>query len=181
VPHADTGMGEAIMEIFPRADAFLLGRGTYDIFAGSWPKVTDENDLIAMKLNALPKHVASRSRKNFEWHNSSHVADVVRDVAALKARYSGELQVHGSPGLLQTLIEHDLIDEYNLFIFPVVIGSGKRLFGSGSMPATMKLKSVKSTENGIVIATYHRAGGLATGEFDVNEEVSSKDIFERNM
>jgi dihydrofolate reductase len=180
VPHADEGMGAAIMDIFPRASAFLLGRGTYDIFAASWPKVTDENDPVAVKLNGLPKHVASRSQTQFAWNNSTHIADVARDVAALKTRYDGELQVHGSPGLLQTLIEHDLIDEYNLFIFPVVLGAGKRLFGSGTMPGTMKLVSSTVTENGTIIAKYHRAGPLKTGEFDVDAQTGSMDIIERN-
>ncbi len=180
VPHADEGMGAAIMDIFPRASAFLLGRGTYDIFAASWPKVTDENDPVAVKLNGLPKHVASRSRTSFDWNNSTHIADVVRDIPALKARYDGELQVHGSPGLLQTLIEHDLIDEYNLFIFPVVLGAGKRLFGSGTIPGTMKLVKSTVTESGNIIATYHRAGPLTTGEFDVDENTGSMDVIERN-
>jgi dihydrofolate reductase len=180
VPHADEGMGAAIMDIFPRASAFLLGRGTYDIFAASWPKVTDPNDPVAVKLNGLPKHVASRSRTSFDWNNSTHIADVVRDVAALKARYDGELQVHGSPGLLQTLIEHDLIDEYNLFIFPVVLGCGKRLFGAGAMPGTMKLVRSTVTESGNIIATYERAGPLKTGEFDVDENTGSMDVIERN-
>jgi dihydrofolate reductase len=180
VPHADEGMGAAIMDIFPRASAFLLGRGTYDIFAASWPKVTDPNDPVAAKLNGLPKHVASRSRTSFDWNNSTHIADVVRYVPVLKARYDGELQVHGSPGLLQTLIEHDLIDEYNLFIFPVVLGSGKRLFGSGAMPGTMKLVKSSVTESGNIIATYERAGPLKTGEFDVDEETGSMDVIERN-
>jgi dihydrofolate reductase len=180
VPHADEGMGAAIMEIFPRASAFLLGRGTYDIFAASWPKVTDPNDPVAVKLNGLPKHVASRSRSSFDWNNSTHIPDVARDVPELKARYDGEIQVHGSPGLLQTLIEQDLIDEYNIFIFPVVLGSGKRLFGAGAMPGTMKLIKSTTTENGTIIATFERGGPLKTGEFDVDEETGSMDVIERN-
>ena len=180
VPHADEGMGAAIMDIFSRTEAFLLGRGTYDIFAASWPKVTDPNDPVAAKLNGLPKHVASRTQTQFEWNNSVHIADVVRDVTALKARYDGELQVHGSPGLLQTLIKHDLIDEYNLFIFPVVLGSGKRLFGEGAMASTMKLVKSTITESGTIIASYQRAGALKTGEFDVNEQTGSMDVIERN-
>jgi dihydrofolate reductase len=180
VPHADEGMGAAIMDIFSRGEAYLLGRGTYDIFAASWPKVTDPNDPVAVKLNSLPKHVASRSQNMFEWNNSTHIADVVRDVPALKAQYQGEVQVHGSPGLLQTLIEHDLIDEYHLFIFPVVLGSGKRLFGSGALPGTMKLINSTATEAGTIIATYHRAGPLKTGEFDVDEETGSMDVIDRN-
>jgi dihydrofolate reductase len=175
VPHADAGMGAAIMDIFPRASAILLGRGTYDIFAASWP-----NDPVAVKLNGLPKHVASRSRTSFDWNNSTHIADVARGVPALKARYDGEIQVHGSPDLIQTLLKEDLIDEYLLFIFPVVLGSGKRLFGSGAMPGTMRLVSSTVTESGTVIVKYERAGPLKTGEFDVDEQTGSMDIIERN-
>ena len=98
----------------------------------------------------------------------------------MKARYDGELQVHGSPGLLQTLIKHDLIDEYNLFIFPVVLGSGKRLFGEGAMASTMKLVKSTVTESGTIIASYQRAGALKTGEFDVDEQTGSMDVIERN-
>ncbi len=180
VPHADEGMGAAIMDIFSRTSAFLLGRGTYDIFAASWPKVTDPNDPVAVKLNGLPKHVASRSQTSFDWNNSTHVADVAHGVSALKERYDGEIQVHGSPGLIQTLLKEDLIDEYHLFIFPVVLGSGKRLFGDGAMPGTMKLMSSTVTENGTIIVKYERAGPLETGEFDVNEQTGSMDIIEGN-
>lgn len=128
VPHADAVMGETMVEIFPKADAFLLGRGTYDIFAAHWPRVTDAEDPVASALNSLPKHVASRTRSRFDWSRSLHVGDVVAEVPALKARYPRELQVHGSWGLCQTLIAHDLIDEYRLLVFPVVLGTGKRLF-----------------------------------------------------
>lgn len=165
VPHADEDMVKTMFAILERAGAFLLGRGTYDIFAASWPKVAGETDPIATNLNKLPKHVASRSRTSFDWHNSHHIADVVRDVAALKAATTGELQVHGSPGLAQTLIEHDLIDQYNLLIFPVVLGSGKRLFGTGTMPANLKLVSTSQSSTGTLIASYRRGGPLKTGSF----------------
>jgi dihydrofolate reductase len=164
-PHADPVFGETIVGIFANADAFLLGRGTYDIFAGHWPRVTDPADPVASALNSLPKHVASRTRSRFDWNRSQHVGDVVAEVPALKARYPRELQVHGSWGLAQTLLAHDLIDEYRLLVFPVVLGTGKRLFGSGAAPATLKLVSSRTTSTGAVISVYRRAGSLKTGSF----------------
>ena len=164
-PHVDPVFGETIVGIFANADAFLLGRGTYDIFAAHWPRVTDPADPVATALNSLPKHVASRTRSRFDWNGSQHVGDVVAEVPALKARYPRELQVHGSWGLAQTLLAHDLIDEYRLLVFPVVLGTGKRLFGSGAVPATLKLVSSRTTGTGTVISVYRRAGSLKTGSF----------------
>ena len=164
-PLADADMGRTMVEIFSRADAFLLGRTTYDIFSAYWPRVTDPGDLIATKLNTLPKFVASRTRDTFDWRNSEHVKDVEHHVQGIKARFDREVQVHGSCGLAQTLIRHDLIDEYRLLTFPVVLGSGKRLFGAGAMPATLKLMSCTTTPSGVIIAVYRRAGKLRTGSF----------------
>jgi dihydrofolate reductase len=164
-PHADADMGAIIVELFSKADAFLLGRRTYDIFAAHWPRVQDSDDPVATGLNSLPKHVASRTRTSFDWHNSSPVRDVVDGVAALKQRYAREIQVHGSIGLAQTLIENDLVDEYRLLIFPVVLGQGKRLFGRGAMPATMALQHCSTTGAGVVYCVYRRAGALKTGSF----------------
>ena len=164
-PHIDSVFGETITGIFANADAFLLGRGTYDIFAAHWPRVTEAGDPVATALNALPKHVASRTRTAFDWNRSRRVADVVAEVPALKERYPRELQVHGSWGLCQTLIAHDLIDEYRLLVFPVVLGTGKRLFGAGAVPATLSLVSSKTTSTGTIISVYRRAGALKTGSF----------------
>lgn len=165
MPHADADMGAAMDDIFANADAFLLGRKTYDIFAGHWPKVTDPDNLVVVKLNTLPKHVASRTQVTFDWSGSEVVRDVVGEVAALKNRYPREIQVHGSAGLAQTLIEHDLIDEYRLLTFPVVHGSGKRLFGSGTIPVSFSLVRSTVTSTGAVISVYRPAGGLRTGTF----------------
>ncbi len=165
VPLADDGMGTTMDEIFSKADAFLLGRTTYDIFSAYWPQVTDPNDPVASKLNSLPKFVASRTRTTFSWSGTSHVRDVVKDVADLKQRFSREVQVHGSCGLAQTLIEKDLIDEYRLLTFPVILGTGKRLFGAGAVPASLTLVRSHSTSKGIVISVYRRAGSLKTGSF----------------
>jgi dihydrofolate reductase len=164
-PLADEGMGKIMVEIFSKADAFLLGRTTYDIFSAYWPRVTDPNDPIASKLNALPKFVASRTKSSFGWNPASHVPDVVKGVAELKKRFPREVQVHGSCGLAQTLIEHDLIDEYRLLTFPVVLGQGKRLFGAGAVPASLKLISSGTTSKGIVVSVYRRGGKLQTGSF----------------
>ncbi len=165
VPHFDDDMGKTMVEIFSKADAFLLGRTTYDIFAAYWPRITDPNDLIASKLNTLPKYVASRTRTMFDWNKSSLVRDVVKEVDDIKKRYPREVQVHGSCGLAQTLIENDLIDEYRLLTFPVVLGTGKRLFGAGAVPAMLKLVRSSTTSNGVVISVYRRAGSLKTGSF----------------
>lgn len=165
VPHADADMGKTMVDIFSKAGAFLLGRTTYDIFSNYWPRVTDPNDLIASKLNALPKFVASHTQTTFNWNETSHVRDITKEIADLKQRFSRELQVHGSCGLAQTLIEHDLIDEYRLLTFPVILGTGKRLFGAGAVPATLKLVSSSTTSKGAVVSVYRRAGSLKTGSF----------------
>ncbi|PSB07779.1 deaminase [filamentous cyanobacterium CCP2] len=165
VPHADEEMGKTIDDIFSKVEAFLLGRTTYDIFAAHWPRITDTEELVANKLNSLPKHIASRTKTTFDWHNSSLIRDVVQEVDELKQRYSGEIQVHGSCGLAQTLIQHDLIDEYRLLIFPVTLGAGKRLFGSGTVPSMLKLVSSSSTSKGTIVSVYRRAGKLQTGSF----------------
>lgn len=164
-PYFDADMGDIMTGIFEKADAFLLGRGTYDIFAGYWPKVTDAKNVIATKLNALPKHVASRTPQILAWHNSRLVHDVVQDVKTLKAQYGREVQVHGSAGLAQTLIEHDLIDEYRLLVFPVTIGFGKRLFGNGTRPAALQLVNTQATGTGAILQVYRRDGKLRTGSF----------------
>jgi dihydrofolate reductase len=165
VPHADPDMGRTMVEIFSKADAFLLGRKTYDIFAAHWPRVADPDDLVAVKLNSLPKYVASRTRTAFSWSGSVLVRDVVAETGALKQRFPREIQVHGSCGLAQTLIEHDLVDEYRLLTFPVILGTGKRLFGAGAVPACMTLVRSNTTSTGVVVSVYRRGGRLRTGSF----------------
>jgi dihydrofolate reductase len=164
-PLADADMGSFMVRVFEQADAFLLGRGTYDIFAAYWPRITDPGDPIASRLNALPKFVASRNRSNFDWQHSFHVRDVVTEVAEIKQRFPREVQVHGSAGLLQTLIANDLVDEYRLLTFPVVLGKGKRLFWAGAVPRSLRLVRSRTTGSGIVISVYRPAGVLRTGSF----------------
>jgi dihydrofolate reductase len=169
-PYADDDFGKIMVDIFSKADAFLLGLTTYEIFAGYWPKVTDPDDPIAGKLNGLPKFVASQSRTMFNWQGSELVRDAAAEVVELKKRFPRELQVHGSGQLAQTLIQNDLIDEYRLLVFPVLLGTGKRLFGSGTVPAAMTLVRSATTRAGAVLSVYRRAGKLRTGSFDLPEK-----------
>jgi dihydrofolate reductase len=159
MPHFDQEGGDAVSAIYGRAGAFLLGRGTWQIFASYWPKVTDPNDPVAGPLNRLPKYVATRTLSKVEWAGSTIIRDVAGEVARLKAQpLAGELQVHGSPGLAHALLRLGLVDELNLFTFPVVLGSGKRLFEPGAMPTGWELTSSRVSATGVVIATYRNAG-----------------------
>src|SRR3712207_877477 len=129
VPHADAEMGAFMDETFRPAEAFLLGRFTYETFAAHWPKVDAADDPVATKLNALPKYVASRTLRDEDltWQGSSLLGgDVPAAVAELKARPGGELQVHGSAGLVQTLLHHELVDELRVLTFPVVLGADRK-------------------------------------------------------
>ena len=157
-PHFDDDAGAFMVQVFEPVEAFLLGRKTYEIFAGYWPHVTDENDPIASKLNSLPKYVASRSLEKADWQGSTVIGDVPTEVAALKEQLSGELQVHGSGDLIQTLTEHDLVDRYNVLTFPVRLGTGKRLFPEGVAPGGLRLSESRTTGKGVVISSYEAAG-----------------------
>jgi dihydrofolate reductase len=170
VPYADPDMGRMIDETFAATDAFLLGRKTYDIFAGHWPRVTDPTDPVATALNRLPKYVVSRTLEKAEWNNSTVIrGDIAKQVAELKRRHEREILIQGSSELIQTLLANDLVDEYRLLVFPVVLGSGKRLFGSGAVPAALTLVDTKATSTGIVINTYRPAGKPTYGSFALDE------------
>ena len=171
VPYFDEKFLEIMTEWTKRAGAFLLGRRTYEIFAGSWPKSTDPADEIAVALNTRPKYVASRTLDEVTWNNSHLLkGDIADEVAKLKARESGELQVHGSSDLLQTLLKHDLVDTLRIWQFPVVVGTGKRLFGAGTVPASFRLVDSQQTAAGAVLHVYERVGGLKYGEVEVGQE-----------
>ena len=150
----------------------LLGRGTYEIFAAHWPY--DEGP-IADHLNGTRKHVASTTLERVEWSNSTLITgDVAENVAALKREDGPEIQVHGSPGLIQTLLEHDLIDEYRLWIFPVVLGAGKRFFGDGTTPGALTLVSSQVSGSGVTVNTYERAGEIDPGSFEFDEPTAAE-------
>src|SRR4051794_18893730 len=171
VPFADEDMGRQMVEWFAPAQDFLLGRFTYETFVAYWPQVSVEEDPIAAALNGKPKHVASRTLTSLGWSGARLIeGDVVPAVRELVAEDGGELQVHGSAGLVQTLLENDLVDELRLIVFPVVLGEGKRLFGTGTMPSTWRLTASRSTSTGALIAVYRRAGAVSTGEFTIEDE-----------
>src|SRR5262245_13110054 len=150
----------------------LLGRGTYEIFAAHWPY--DEGP-IADQLNSTRKHVASRTLDSVDWNNSTLITgDLAEYVAELKRQDGPEIQVHGSAGLIQTLLEHDLIDEYRLWIFPLVLGQGKRFFGSGTIPGAMQLIDNATSKTGVTINTYERAGDIDLGSFEFDEPTEAE-------
>jgi len=146
--------GRLVTEGIADARGFLLGRKTYDIFANYWPKVTNPKNPIATALNSRPKYVVSRSLDRVTWNNSSLIKrDVVAELRKLRQQTGRTVHTWGSSDLLQTLLKNDLIDEYRLFVLPVVLGSGKQLFGSGTVPLALKqVESVTTGKGG----TYHR-------------------------
>jgi dihydrofolate reductase len=170
-PYATQDSGEIIAGWFGQASAFLLGRRTYEIFSGYWPQVTDPGNPIASKLNALPKYVASTTLASAGWQNSVLLrGDLAAEVAMLKEQPGDELQVHGSGGLLQTLIEHDLVDEYRLFFIPVHLGGGRKLFRDGTKPGALRQTSTRITSTGVVISSYVPDGPVRLGSFADEEE-----------
>ena len=141
------------------AGAILLGRRTYDIFAAVWPTVTDPDDEIAAALNGLPKYVASTTLPDARWAGTTVIrGDVAEQVAKLKEPPGKAILVVGSSRLAQTLIHHGLVDEYQLWWHPVVLGSGKRLFGDGGPRTDLRLVDARTTAAGLVILTYEPAG-----------------------
>src|SRR5688500_3218448 len=163
VPHFDDAIGAQMDEWFTGAQDFLLGRTTYEVFYASWPKMMSD-DQVSQKLNFNKKYVASRTLSDVEWETAELLQGDVGDaVRKLKSEDGGELQVHGSAGLIQTLLAEDLVDELRLIVFPVVLGSGKRLFGDGAIPRAWKLTSSKATSTGALIASYERVGEVETG------------------
>jgi dihydrofolate reductase len=171
-PFADPAMGDFVTGLNEHASAFLLGRRTFGIFRGYWPDQTDPANPIASAINRLPKYVVSRSlgEADAAWRGEHPDTarliggDVVAAVRALKDQPGDELQVWGSGELLQTLLRHELVDRFRLMTFPLVLGSGRRLFGDGIRPATMRPAGITVTDSGIVIGTYEPSGPVRYGE-----------------
>jgi dihydrofolate reductase len=171
VKYFDDVMWKAIAD-GPRPYDLLLGRGTYEIFAAHWPY--DEGP-IADELNSARKHVASRTLDRVEWNNSALITgDVAEYVAGLKQSDGPEIQVHGSPGLIQTLLRHDLVDQFRVWTYPLVIGTGKRLFADGTIPAALKLLDSKVSTTGVTIAIYERAGDVDPGSFEFEQPTDAE-------
>ncbi|MFC8240466.1 dihydrofolate reductase family protein [Streptomyces chartreusis] len=170
-PYADDDFGTFIAGVFERPAAFLLGRRTYDIFASYWPKVTDPADPVAAKLNALPKYVASSTLTDPEWAGTTVVSgDLGKEVTALKERTDGEFQVHGSGALVRSLLALGLVDTLHLLTFPVVLGSGHRLFMEGAVPTAFERTGGSSTGRGVAINSYDLAGRPEYGTFGLPED-----------
>jgi dihydrofolate reductase len=168
VPFFDEALGRYMNRVFDEVDAFVLGRRTYEIFAASWPTATDSGDPIASRLNTLPKYVASRSLARADWHNSTVLAgDVVAGVAELKAQPGRELQIHGSGSLAQTLFDAGVIDAVRLIVFPVVLGSGKRLLAEGRTPSSFRLTGTESTPRGVTMHALELTGPPEYGEVEI--------------
>jgi dihydrofolate reductase len=164
VNYWDEQMGQVMGEATSRPFAMVLGRRTYDIMAAYWPHAPEEAG--AKTFNDATKYVASRSRPTLEWSNSVLIAgDAADAIAALKQEDGPELQVHGSGNLIQSLLRRGLVDQYRLWVFPLVIGSGKRLFSDGTIPAGLKLVDSKVSTTGVVMGTYEPAGEVVTGTF----------------
>ncbi len=153
-------VGGKEMEIqMKETSALLLGRKTYDIFAGYWPDHTESWP----QINKVPKYVMSKTLKNPTWENTEVIKDI-NTLKELKKSTGPDLQVYGSAKLMQSLMEHDLVDEFWLKIFPITLGTGKRLFEKGTIPAAFKLFKSKVTPSGIFIAYYKRAGDVKTAD-----------------
>jgi dihydrofolate reductase len=163
----DDVMGQVMDEAMAAPYDLLLGRRTYEIFAAHWPYSTEAP--AATSLNAAHKYVASRTLEQASWGPATLIRDVPAEVAKLKAQDGVEIQVHGSADLLQTLLKHDLIDELRVWTFPVLLGGGKRLFGDGIAPGSLKLAGSTVSTTGVIIATYQPAGAIRYGSFALEE------------
>lgn len=162
VPYFDEFLGQTMAEQMNQPFDLLLGRKTFDIFAAYWPHHPEEG----AEINRATKYVASNTLTTHEWHKSVFLkGNVADEIRKLKGQNGPDLQVHGSGQLIQTLLRHDLIDEFWLKIFPVTLGMGKRLFGEGTLPGAYTLVESKSSPAGVIIATLKRAGEVKTGSF----------------
>ena len=159
----DAGMDLSASGFDGKDRELVLGRKTYEIFEGYWPDQTEDNP-IARTFNAAKKHVASRTLKSLRWNNSSVLGgDVVSAITALKGQPGHDLQIIGSGNLIQTLQAASLIDEYNVWTYPVVLGGGKRLFEKGARPGALRLVASKVSKAGVVMCTYVAAGDIPLG------------------
>jgi dihydrofolate reductase len=163
IPLFDDEAGAFLDGVFGRADAFLFGRKTYEIFAGSWGTgswgANRGNNPISVALNTRPKYVASSTLTEPEWDDTTVLSDdLAAAVADLKAKPGGELQVHGSGALIRWLLDNDLVDEINLFTYPVVVGQGTRLFPDTGPDRALELIESRTTPGGVIIQVYRPAG-----------------------
>jgi len=169
VNYWDEMMGKVMDEAMAQPFDLLLGRRTYEIFAAHWPFVKNDHPekSAADKLNGARKYVVSKTLAKADWENSRLIKhDAMKEIAMLKEQNGPEIQVHGSSDLIQSLLRDDLVDEFRVWIFPLTVGAGKRLFGKGTVPAGFKLLDSKTSTTGVIIATYARGGNIKTGSFE---------------
>lgn len=165
VPYFDDALGAEMAAQMGQPFDLLLGRKTYEIFAGYWPDHPSEEEGGA-PLNRATKYVVSNGTVDTKWATTVQISgDIAEEIRTLKKQDGPMLQVHGSSQLIQTLLRHDLADELWLKVFPVTLGKGKKLFGDGTMPAAFTLRSSTTTPSGVIIANYQRAGDVQTGTF----------------
>ncbi|TXH82691.1 MAG: dihydrofolate reductase [Rhizobium sp.] len=177
-PHSDDETGKILFEVFEKPFDLLLGRKTYDIFAAYWPYADNDNP-IAAKFNSVAKYVATRGDAELKWNRSQSLGkDVVAAIRELKAGEGPDLLIQGSGDFIQTLLRHGLIDQFNLMIFPLVLGRGKKLFAAGTVPAGMKPLRIRSSSNGVIFATYQPDGPVRTGSF-VDQNPSEEELERR--
>ena len=162
VPFFDEFLGNTMTEQMSKPFDLLLGRKTFEIFASYWPHHDDEG----AGINKATKYVASNTLTTHEWSKSVFLkSNIVDEIKKLKQQDGPDLQVHGSGNLIQTLLKHDLVDEFWLKIFPITLGAGKRLFAEGTMPGAFTLHESKTSPRGVIVASYKRAGEVKTGSF----------------
>ena len=163
-PYVDEYFGNVMAEQMSQAFDMLLGRKTFEIFASYWPQHAEEGP--GPEINRATKYVVSLTRASDEWEKSVFISgNVVNEIRKLKQGDGPDLQVHGSGELIQTLLQYDLVDEFWLRIFPVMLGVGKRLFDKGTVPAAYTLVDLKTSPSGVIFATLKRAGEVQTGSF----------------
>lgn len=180
VPYWDDVIAAAMGESFANPFDLLLGRKTYDIFAGHWPRVQRDPKArdydagsagIAERFDAITKYVATHRPESLGWKNSRALGpDVPAAVRELKKQDGPTLLTQGSTELIHLLLEHDLVDELRLLVYPVALGKGKRLFGSATMPGAFALKKAVVSPSGVIITTYERAGAVKTGSFALDQK-----------
>ncbi|OLF10869.1 deaminase [Actinophytocola xinjiangensis] len=170
-PLFDEAMGEFVGEAMAHTEGLLLGRKTYDIFAGFWPKLTEDHPDYAFGqiFTDMPKYVATRTltSADVDWENTILLSeDIPAEVAELRAQPGGEIKVVGSGELVQTLLEHNLVDRYRLMTFPVMLGTGKKLFAGGTVPRALELVESRTTPAGAVITVYRPTGEPTYASFE---------------
>src|SRR5918999_470305 len=159
MPHFDSETAALVGQVYQRADAFLFGRRTYEVFAGSWGAMADSDDPIAVALNTRPKYVASTTLTDPHWADTTVLSgNVAAAVGELKAKPGGELQLHGSGNLVRWLLDHHLVDEITLLTYPVIVGQGTRLFPDTGPDTALELVDSRATPSGVIIQVYRPSG-----------------------